>query len=245
MPIIRRKGGCLLSSFVLRFIALLCMCIDHAGLALFPNIGLFRCIGRVAFPLYCFLAVQGFVHTRSVRSYCRRLLLAAILSEIPFDLLIFGRISSGMEQNVLFSLLFGLMALATARAYRRKPIAAFLMIITLSMGAMITRVSFGWLGIALCLSAYYAGNRKLLLALYTAASLLIYSLSLRLSGVAESWVLVSFCALFALLPMLLYSGKRGFRTPIVTFLFYAAYPLHLLALIAIRAMRIIPPNFLN
>ncbi|MFQ9448786.1 MAG: TraX family protein [Christensenellales bacterium] len=46
------------------------MCVDHAGLALFPSVGAFRCIGRPAFPLYCFLLVQGFRHTRDLPRLC-------------------------------------------------------------------------------------------------------------------------------------------------------------------------------
>lgn len=221
------------------------MIVDHAGLALFPNIGAFRCVGRLAFPLYCFLLTQGYLHTRDVPAYGRRLLLTAILSEIPFDLLIFGRISSAMEQNVLFSLLFGLLALIAVNACRKRPLTAWFMVISLCMSAMIARVSFGWLSVALCLSAYFAGQRKAVLALYTALSLAAYSLSLMLAGVAQSWVLVSFCSLFSLLPILLYNGNRGLRSRFMTFLFYISYPLHLLALALIRTMRIIPPNFFH
>lgn len=233
-----------LSSFSLRLLALLSMCIDHTGLALFPNVGAFRCAGRISFPLYCFLLAQGFIHTRSLRAYARRILLFALLSEIPFDYLIFGRVSSSMEQNVLFSLLFGLMALIAAKAYQEKPLTAWLVIVTLGIGSMAARVSFGWLAIALCLSAYYAADRRVYLLLSTSTSLLAYSLSLFLSGVALSWVLVSLCALFSLIPILAYNGRRGAHAPALSFLFYAAYPLHLLALIAIRALRIIPPYFL-
>jgi len=221
------------------------MIVDHAGLALFPNIGAFRCVGRLAFPIYCFLLVQGFRHTRDLRSYTRRLLLLAFVSEIPFDLLIFGRISSNMEQNVLFSLLFGLLALSIARTYQQKPLTVCFAVLTLCLGAMAARVSFGWLSIALCLGTYYAGRRKMHLAAYTALSLITYTFSLLVSGVTKSWVLVSLCALPALLPILLYNGKRGLHSSLLSFLFYAAYPLHLIALIGIRAMRIIPPNFFH
>ena len=77
------------------------------------------------------------------------------------------------------------------------------------------------------------------------SALLLYTLSLALSGVTASWVLVSLCALLALPPLLAYSGRRGARNPLFTFLFYAAYPLHLLALVAIRALRLVPPYFLR
>lgn len=243
MPAQKGAFACL-SSFLLRLLALVCMCADHIGLALFPSVNAFRCVGRLAFPLYCFLLVQGYTHTRSVRGYGRRLLLLALLSEVPFDLLIFGRLSSGVEQNVLFALLFGLLALHTADTLRGKPLTAWLIILTLCMGAMVARVSYGWLSIALCLCAYYAGTNKKALALSTAGVLLLYSLSLLLSGVETSWVLVSLCALFALIPMLAYNGQRGVRKPLLTFLFYASYPLHILLLVIVRAMRIIPPYLL-
>jgi len=232
-----------LSSFALRALALAGMIIDHAGLALFPDIGLFRCIGRLSFPIYCFLIVQGYLHTRDLRAYSRRLLLFAFLSEVPFDLLIFGRIASPMEQNVLFSLLLGLMALSFTDALREKPLHASAAVAALCMCAMAANVSFGWLSIALCLGMRYAGKSRLHLALYTAGALLLYTLSLLLSGVTKSWVLVSLCALFAVIPLLLYNGRRGRRHPLLTFLFYAAYPLHILVLLVIRAMRIVPPYF--
>lgn len=234
-----------MSSFSLRLIAFLCMLADHAGLALFPSVGMFRCIGRLSFPIYCFLLTQGFVHTRDVRAYSHRLLLLALLSEIPFDLLIFGRIANGVEQNVLFSLFFGLMALQGAYALQNRPLFAMLSAALLCMGAMLCRVSYGWLGIALCLCFYYAQENKWRMAFSLSTILLIYSLSLLLSGVATSWVLVSFCALLSLVPLLCYNGKRGPRSPLLTFAFYASYPLHIAALLVIRAMRIIPPYFLN
>lgn len=234
-----------LSSFSLRLLALLCMLVDHTGLALFPSVDAFRCVGRVAFPLYCFLLTQGYLHTRDLRAYARRLLLLAFLSEIPFDLLIFGTSASAVEQNVLFSLLFALLALYAADSLRGRPLSAFLVILTLCMGAMVARVSFGWVGIALCLCFYYAGNHRLYMAAGTAATLLFYSLSLLLSGVARGWVLVSLCSLLSLIPLLCYNGRRGYRHPVLTALFYAAYPLHLILLCIVRAMRIIPPYFLH
>lgn len=232
-----------MSSFALRTLALASMIIDHAGLALFPDVGVFRCIGRLSFPIYCFLIVQGYLHTHDIRAYGRRLLLFAFLSEIPFDLLIFGRTASPMEQNVLFSLLLGLTALHCADSMKDRPMHASAVILLLCMCAMAANVSFGWLSVALCLGMRYADRSRLRLALYTAGSLLLYTLSLLLSGVTASWVLVSLCALFALIPLLLYNGRRGAHHPMLTFLFYAAYPLHIIILLIVRTMRIVPPYF--
>lgn len=228
---------------MLRLTALLCMVIDHAGLALFPNIGAFRCVGRLSFPIYCFLLTQGFVHTHDLRAYARRLLLFALLSEIPFDLLIFGRIASSIEQNVLFSLLLALLALYCVQTLRRQPLASALCVFVLCMAAMAARVSFGWLSIALCLCFYCLRERRTSMVLCAGAILLIYTLSLHFSGVTRSWVLVSLCSLFALPLLLLYNKRPGLRKPFLSVLFYAAYPLHLIVLVVVRAMRIVPPYF--
>lgn len=234
-----------MSSFLLRLIALLAMFADHAGLALFPAAGVFRCVGRLAFPLYCFLLTQGYLHTRNLRAYAGRLLLLALLSEVPFDLLIFASPVSTVEQNVLFSLLLSLLALYAADALRDRPLHAWLAVMAVCVCAMAANVSYGWLGPVLCLAAYFGRNDRRRLALSMLGALGLYTLSLALSGVAASWVLVSLCALPAVMLMLAYNGKPGPRLPLLTFLFYTAYPLHLAALVIIRALRIIPPYFLG
>ena len=230
-----------MSSFMLRAVALVCMVLDHIGLSAFPTVNAFRCVGRIAFPLYCFLLVQGYRHTRDVRAYARRLLLLALVSEIPFDWLIFGRLSCLSEQNVLFSLLLALTALAADDALRGQTALRAMALGGLCMAAMLSRVSFGWLGVALCLCFYELdGLRRLACA---AALLLVYTLSLLLSGVAQGWALTSLWALLALPLIALYNGRPGPRPRLLTALFYAAYPLHLIALGIIRALRIVPPYF--
>ena len=206
------------------------MCVDHAGLALFPSVGAFRCIGRPAFPLYCFLLVQGFRHTRDLRAYARRLLLL-------------GQISSAMEQNVVFALLLGLMALYAAKALAARPLPCALAVLALMLLAMAAQVSYGWLGVALCLAYAYAGDSKKRQALFTVLLTLLYAFTLLLSGVARTWVAVSLCAALSVIPIALYNGRPGPRGKALTFFFYAAYPLHLSALALIRVMRIIPPYF--
>ena len=73
--------------------------------------------------------------------------------------------------------------------------------------------------------------------------LLFYSLTLLLSGVALSWVLVSLCALFSLVPLSVYNGKKGLRHPAITAAFYAAYPVHIATLVMLRMMHVVPPGF--
>jgi len=139
--------------------------------------------------------------------------------------------------------LLGLLALQCSDTLSKRPLHASTAVLALCLCSMAANVSYGWLSIALCLGMRQAGKNRLHLMLYTAGTLLLYTFSLLFSGVAKSWVLVSLCALFAVIPLLLYNGRRGMRRPLLTFLFYAAYPLHMIALLVIRAMRIVPPYF--
>ena len=63
-----------------------------------------RFTGRLAFPLFCFLLVEGFVHTHNVKGYLGRLVLFGLLSEVPFDLAFFRTPFDFSAQNVYWTL---------------------------------------------------------------------------------------------------------------------------------------------
>jgi hypothetical protein len=122
----------LLSGSSLKILALVCMLIDHIGAAilyegiLLPRapiiIGtplhklylfyrVLRFIGRIAFPIFCFLLIQGFLYTSNRKRYVTRLGIFALISEIPFDLALNNRILEFTHQNVFFTLFIGLLIL--------------------------------------------------------------------------------------------------------------------------------------
>ena len=109
------------TSFVLKVIAIISMLIDHTSVALYPLIPtdmnylyeIGRTIGRTAFPLFCFMIVEGFYHTRNKLRYLGSLFLLAIISELPFDAVFVSkelRVEYN-SQNVFFTLALGLTAI--------------------------------------------------------------------------------------------------------------------------------------
>jgi hypothetical protein len=79
-----------------------------------------RMIGRVAFPIFCFLLVEGFVHTHNVKGYLGRLVLFGILSEVPFDLAFFRTPFDPSAQNVYWTLALGVLAMAGLKRFEKE-----------------------------------------------------------------------------------------------------------------------------
>ena len=83
-----------------------------------------RSVGRMAFPIYVFLLTEGFCHTRNRRRYALRLGVFALISEIPFDLLVYGKIWDTHSQNVFFTLFLSVLMLTAVEWIGRNTDAA-------------------------------------------------------------------------------------------------------------------------
>ena len=204
----------------LKIIALLTMIIDHVGAIFFSFEPNFRIIGRIAFPIYCFLLVEGYFHTRDVKKYSIRLLIFALVSELPFDYAFFGRLNN-LHQNIFFTLFLGLMAVhLTEKYFIKKPLYALVGIISAIFLSEYLHTDYGILGILYILTFYglskVEGLAKILLML-----LFISILNTLLSGGLQ------FYSILAIPFIAAYNGKLGVRNAIMKYGFYVAYPLHL------------------
>lgn len=232
-----------LSGNQLKLIAVVTMVMDHIGYSIqlqalrvthggsWPDsldvLGvLLRAVGRVAFPIFAFLLVEGFLHTSDRRRYMMRMGVFALVAEVPFDLLIAGKIWFPQAQNVFLTFFLGLcMLYAIDRISRKSSGGGWCMILILVLIASFLswglRADYGYTGIVLIAMFYqYRWNRK---------TLCILGFLWMICSVATviSWggLLVSFVLIY------LYNGQQGKRK--FGYLFYWFYPVHMLVLAGI------------
>ena len=175
-----------------------------------------RLIGRVSFPIFCFLLVEGFLHTHDRKKYALRLFLFALVSEIPFDLAIMGRLFDPVHQNVFFTLLIGLLAMMLCDYFRMQaqPVAQVLVLILAMVLAWALHTDYGYRGVLLIelLYIFRYDRMKQVVA----------------GAVAFSWETT---APLAFIPVWFYNGKRGKSGK---WFFYWFYPVHLLILWGVK-----------
>ena len=109
-----------ISSFTLHLLAMGLMLCDHLWATLLGDITWLAYLGRLAFPIFAFLAVEGFFHTKNLKKYRKRLLLFALISEIPFNLMMSGMFFYPLHQNVLWTFLLGSFAMSLLEKQRNR-----------------------------------------------------------------------------------------------------------------------------
>lgn len=208
-----------LSQEGLKYIACVTMLLDHVGAVFFPQNLWLRIIGRLAFPIYCFLLAEGAHYTRNPGKYALRLLIGLVLAELPFDLAFFGTITYS-HQNVMFTLLLAFLAIQMWKhfsGFRR-----FLALIPI-MAAELLQADYGAMGVLLVLLFYITREweeKHILQAMGL--------LALGLSVFQTSFI--QLLAVLAMIPISMYSGKKQSNSKFLQWIFYLFYPAHLLIL---------------
>lgn len=210
----------------LKWIACITMLIDHIGAVFLSGYGL-RIIGRISFPIYCFLLTEGFCHTRSRGKYALRLAVGALVSELPYDLLFYGAID-WHHQSVMVTLLIGILTLLGMERLQRFPMLPMVLGFFL---AELAGGDYGCWGIALICLFSMTGEQMgwLRLLCMTMIFLLMNSSRIPLLGIP-----IQLFGILAMVPIFLYSGKKTTASPWVQRGFYLFYPLHLLILLGVK-----------
>ena len=240
-----------LTAAVLHIIAMTLMLMDHLWATLLPAKEWLTCAGRVAFPIFAFMAVEGYFHTRSFKKYILRMLLFAVLSEIPFDLMYGGTWFYPVHQNVLWTFLLGLLGVWLMEQVRKKgKIWMYLLVCVLVVPAglvlgTLCMVDYYGAGVLTVFVFYFLHGRKWWCFLGQLAAL--YWLNVELLGglmypVQLFGMEFELCqqglALLALIPIWLYRGRQGYHSKPFQYLCYAFYPVHMLLLVVVL-------NFIN
>ena len=232
-----------ISSMVLHILAMALMLCDHLWGTIVPGNDWLTCIGRIAFPIFAFMIVEGYFHTRNLKKYVLRLLIFAILSELPFNLAIGSRWFYPIHQNVLWSFLLsiGLIHLnEKARAKGKLWLQIITLLTTTLFGALlglITMLDYYHAGVLTVLVFYFLRQRKWwsflgqLICLWYINVEMLGGLGYELQLWGHNFFLSqqSF-ALLALIPIWLYRGKQGPHNKFLQYTYYAFYPVHLLIL---------------
>lgn len=222
-----------ISADTLKWIAMITMFIDHIGavvLEYIPQIELssvtlvyylLRYIGRLAFPIYCFLLVEGYIHTRNQMRYLRDMLIFAAISEIPFEICFMTEVGTGFH-NVFWTLAIGL-AVMMALDYAKKNRFAnntWINLIVMIVGAFVAEhmgCDYGAIGVLLIFILYQTRDDRAKQSVFGAIAML-YEITAPIA-----FVLTYF-----------YNGERKIKK--YKYVFYAFYPVHILLLYLIRCI---------
>ena len=180
-----------------------------------------RRFGRLAFPIYCFLLLEGFLHTRDRKKYAMRLFLFALISEYPFDYALHNSQPLMTKQNVFFTLFIG-MAVLIGIAQLQGRIMIQLMIMAAGLiTARLLKTDYSYHGIFLIETLYITRFSRFFQSGCGAAYMQYYE---------------KMPTPLAFIPVYFYNGKRGRQHK---YFFYLFYPVHLIIL-GIIANEILP-----
>lgn len=213
-----------LTNFDLKLIAIITMTIDHIGAIIYNDIDIFRIIGRISFPLFAFLLVEGFKNSSNRLKYFLRLIIFAFITQPIYD---YAFNSNTLNILFTFSLGFLLMMIIEfskkiidkynkgLESYLYKTVFYSLFYILFSILAIFLNVDYTVLGITTIFIFYLSPNILLSFILYFLSVVLLKTNDIQMYSI------ISFFFLY------LYNGKRGRN---LKYFFYLYYPLHLLLL---------------
>lgn len=226
---------------VLRGIAMVCTILAIASHTVAPTLRFFSYMEWIAFPIFCYLLAEGLEKTMSRGLYAARLFLFAVLSEVPYDLMMSGRIMDPRQQNALFTLSIGYLMILAVDFIR---VHADNLILTI--GAEVAGIFFGRYLINGLHCAYprfamffimlfYVARRvryeklmELLVTLYIAVNLSNQTFATPKINGLQYDLSVQIFAILALIFIWLYNGERGPNTLAVRYISYGFFPVSML-----------------
>lgn len=240
-----------LNALHLHLLAMLFMLLDHLWATLIPGQLWMTCVGRIAFPIFAFMIVEGYSHTHDVKKYLMRMLVFALVSEIPANLMFGGGLLYPYHQNVLWTFFIALLCMmGIDRLQKRWGKTWWTVLAAAGIGLLgfvvgsVTMVDYYGAGVVTVLVFYLFRGRKWyhfagqFVCLYWINVVFLRGQDLLFSlfGHEIAFPTQGF-ALLALIPIWLYRGKQGPHNKAIQYACYAFYPVHMLILALIALWR--------
>ncbi|MBU3103997.1 TraX family protein [Clostridium gasigenes] len=225
-----------LNSFTLKIIAMITMLLDHV----YTYIGQsgidvpiwFGYLGKIAAPIFFYLIVEGFSHTKSKVKYLSRLASFGVVM-IGIDKII------GIHNNIFLSLTLSvimLMVIDYAKKSKKSYIYILATLAVVAIGAAYMFTEASMFGLGMTLIFYFFRDKKIIMAIvYCLFSLMPVFTCIGIPDAYQQLFLSDYqwMMVFALPLILMYNGKLGLKNTITKWMFYIFYPAHLIALVLI------------
>lgn len=206
-----------MNSFQIKILACILMVMDHIGAIIFTEVEILRIIGRLSFPIFAFILTEGYLHTKNIKKYLIRLLIFAIIPQIPYSIAFgFGIL------NIFFTLFAGMIALLIDDKVENK-ILKYILIIFVAYLSQILNMDYGYYGVLLIyLFKKFKNDFKFLFFSILLLNISVYSNSN-----------IQIYSIFSLFFIKMYNGEIGLNNLWVKYGFYFFYPLHILIIYGI------------
>ena len=238
-----------ITSFTLHVLAMAFMLCDHLWATIVPGNEWLTCIGRLAFPIFAFMIVEGYFHTKDLTKYKKRLFVFALISEIPFNLMNSGSLFYPLHQNVLWTFLIAILLIQwNERAKEKNKVwtriwVGVVSVIAATILGIIGFVDYYNYGIYMVLVFYFLRGKKWWN--YVLQFIAMYYINIEMMGglVYEFEMFGRMVvlhqqglALLSLIPIWLYNGEQGPYNKVIKNIYYWFYPVHALILALIMMM---------
>lgn len=207
---------------VLKIVALVSMIFDHIGLFFFPNIVLFRVVGRIAFPIFAFFVAEGLKYTKNRKKYILMLLGCGLLTQIPYSFLF-----EWYNLNIIFTFLIAILVVYLIETTNKQHLFNIFYLVVLGVLLILVEpfkvVDYGICGVLLILVFYFAKQKVLKFVL---AGIVLSLLSIKMAYL-NNFVLTSFkqfASLITIVALAFYNNQKGKLN--LKYLFYIFYPAH-------------------
>ena len=184
--------------------------------------------GRLAFPLFAFIAVEGYLHTSDLKKYIKRLIIFGLISQVPF-MLFRSLIGPKLMINIMFTLLLGILAILSFDKMKNKYLGILISIALIIIGQVI-HVDYGWYGVGLVFLIFLTKKNKLIFFIsYILYTLLYYFIGyIKLDfHFIKYYITFILTSTLPIILMLLYNGKQGYK---MKYFYYWFYPVHMLVI---------------